>query len=137
MGNKFTDPDFLREIGKSDILGISETHIFNEIIDEWILFYYRFNLTLRNFSWWNYYFNVDDENFKNGALNIANELDNQNQTQTGFDSKTSRQNFPTLPRNYFSSSYEHGCAMQEIMSSLQVNIEFIVVDVISTCLHKT
>ena len=34
MGNKFKDPDFLREIGKSDILGISETHIFNEIIDE-------------------------------------------------------------------------------------------------------
>ena len=73
---------------------------------------------------------------KNCALNIANELDNQNQTQTGFDSKTSRQNFPTLPRNYFSSSYEHGCAMQEIMSSLQVSIEFIIVDVISKYIHK-
>ena len=73
---------------------------------------------------------------KNSALNIANELDNQNQTQMGFDSKTSRQNFPTLPRNYFSSSYEHGCAMQEIMSSLQVSIEFIIVDVISKYIHK-
>ena len=86
--------------------------------------------------WWNYNFNVDDEALKNCALNIANELDNQNQTQMGFDSKTSRQNFPTLPRNYFSSSYEHGCAMQEIMSSLQVSIEFIIVDIISKYLHK-
>ena len=58
---------------------------------------------------------------KNGGIDMTNCL-NENPGQTGFDSKTSRQNFPTLPRNYFSSSYEHGCAMQEIMSSLQVSI---------------
>ena len=36
------------------------------------------------------------------------------------DSKNTRQMLPPLPRNYFSSSYEHGRAMQEIMASLQV-----------------
>ena len=34
VGNKLTDPDFLSEIDKSDILGISETHIYDEILDE-------------------------------------------------------------------------------------------------------
>ena len=28
------DPDFLSEINKSDIIGISETHIFDEILSE-------------------------------------------------------------------------------------------------------
>ena len=37
------------------------------------------------------------------------------------DPANSCQMIPTLPRNYFSSSYEHGCALQEIMSSLQVS----------------
>ena len=34
IGNKLTDPDFLSEINKSDILGISETHIYDEILNE-------------------------------------------------------------------------------------------------------
>ena len=42
------------------------------------------------------------------------------QLQANLDAKKFRQNLPTLPRNYFSSSYDHLCAMQEIMTSLQV-----------------
>lgn len=34
FGNKLADPDFLSEIKKSDIIGISETHIHDEIIKE-------------------------------------------------------------------------------------------------------
>ena len=33
FGNKLTDSDFLKEIDKSDILGIGETHIHDEILD--------------------------------------------------------------------------------------------------------
>ena len=34
LGNKFLDPDFLSEINNSDIVGISETHIYDEILNE-------------------------------------------------------------------------------------------------------
>ena len=34
VGNKFLDPDFTAQIGNSDIIGLSETHIFKEILDE-------------------------------------------------------------------------------------------------------
>jgi hypothetical protein len=45
---------------------------------------------------------------------------NQTKIQSNIDSTNTRQMLPALPRNYFSSSHEHLCAMQEIMSSLQV-----------------
>lgn len=34
LGNKFTDPDFLSEIHNADVIGISETHLHTEVIDE-------------------------------------------------------------------------------------------------------
>ena len=34
VGKKFRDPDFLLEIHNSDLLGISETHIYDEILSE-------------------------------------------------------------------------------------------------------
>ena len=43
--------------------------------------------------------------------------------QNSLDLKYNRQMLPKIPRNHFSSSYEHDCAMQEIMSSLQVFME--------------
>ena len=65
---------------------------------------------------------IDSDFLEKGDENIFDDAADKNQAQAALDSKTSRNNFPTLPRNYFSSSYEHGCAMQEIMSSLQVSI---------------
>ena len=34
VGNKLTDPDFLVEIQKSDIIGIGETHIHDDILEK-------------------------------------------------------------------------------------------------------
>ena len=34
VGNKFADPDFLVEVQKCDIVGIGETHIHDEILEE-------------------------------------------------------------------------------------------------------
>ena len=34
LGNKFQDPDFLSEIKNSNVVGISETHIYDDILDE-------------------------------------------------------------------------------------------------------
>ena len=34
VGNKLMDPDFLSEINGTDILGLSETHIYDEILDK-------------------------------------------------------------------------------------------------------
>ena len=34
LGNKLNDPDFLSEIGDSDIVGILETHIYDEILEK-------------------------------------------------------------------------------------------------------
>ena len=32
-GNKLIDPDFLSEVQKSDIIGLGETHVHDEIVD--------------------------------------------------------------------------------------------------------
>ena len=32
-GNKLIDPDFLSEVQKSDIIGLGETHVYDEIVD--------------------------------------------------------------------------------------------------------
>lgn len=34
LGNKLNDPDFLNEINDSDVIGVLETHIFNEILEK-------------------------------------------------------------------------------------------------------
>ena len=34
LGNKLNDPDFLSEINDSDVVGILETHIYNEILEK-------------------------------------------------------------------------------------------------------
>ena len=34
VGNKSSDPDFLSEINESDLLGISETHIYDDILEK-------------------------------------------------------------------------------------------------------
>ena len=34
VGNKLVDPDFLAEVKKSDIIGLGETHIHNEILEK-------------------------------------------------------------------------------------------------------
>ena len=34
MGNKFSEHDFLAQIATSDIIGISETHIYDEVLNE-------------------------------------------------------------------------------------------------------
>ena len=34
LGNKLTDPDFLSQINDSDIVGLLETHIYDEILDK-------------------------------------------------------------------------------------------------------
>ena len=60
---------------------------------------------------------------KNGTATMVDSLHENNgktQLQANLDARKFRQNLPTLPRNYFSSSYDHLCAMQEIMTSLQV-----------------
>ena len=34
VGNKLSDPDFLAEVQNADVIGIVETHIHEEILDE-------------------------------------------------------------------------------------------------------
>ena len=37
FGNKFTDPDFVEEIQKSDFVGMGETHIHDGILEELVI----------------------------------------------------------------------------------------------------
>ena len=64
--------------------------------------------------------NAGKEILNTGTAIMEDSVCDENKKQSSSDSKSIRQMLPTLPRNYFSSSYEHGCAMKEIMSSLQV-----------------